>query len=158
MAALTITMQSDDEAVRAACIATAHQVLEAMAAKYGFDAEAEARALNLDQIKIQRKRGAPAKKPVTKKTKAPDGLPKPKRALTGYLKYAASVRSEVKAALLEDLEDGGKLQPQAVVSAIAARWKAETEELRAAWNKDAKSASSDSDPEGEFEVVESTSE
>ena len=64
----------------------------------------------------------------------------------------------MKAALLEDLEDGGKLQPQAVVSAIAARWKAETEELRAAWNNDAKSASSGSDPEGEFEVVESTSE
>jgi len=79
-----------------------------------------------------------------------NGMPKPKRVLTGYLKYAASVHSEVKAALLEDLEDGGKLQPQAVVREIAIRWKAETEELREAWNKDAKSASSEgSDPESE---------
>ena len=61
-------------------------------------------------------------------------MPKPKRVLTGYLKYAASVHSEVKAALLEDLEDGGKLQPQAVVREIAIRWKAETEELREAWS------------------------
>jgi hypothetical protein len=145
MAALMITMQSDDEHVRTACIDTANQVAAALAAKYGFDLEEATRELNLGELKVQRKRGAPAKKPVAKKTKAPDGKPKAKRAPTGYLLYAASVRPEVKAALLDEMHDDaqqrgdepGKLQPQLVVTAIAAHWQAESEETKRAWNEDA---------------------
>jgi hypothetical protein len=145
MAALMITMQSDDEHVRTACIDTANQVAAALAAKYGFDLEEATRELNLGELKVLRKRGAPAKKSVAKKTKAADGKPKAKRAPTGYLLYAASVRAEVKAALLDEIRDEaqqrgdqpGKLQPQLVVTAIAAQWQAETEEMRLAWNEDA---------------------
>jgi len=148
-------MQSDDETVRMACIETAKQVLqfcEAKYAKYGFDAEEEERALNLDQIKIQRKRGAPSKKSVPKKTKAVDGKPKGKRAPTGYLMYANSIRSEVRARLTDELKDealqrgdeAGKLQPQVVVTAIATQWKSESKETVSAWKAQAAAAGAES--------------
>ena len=146
MAALTITMHTDEEVVRTACVDTANQVVAALAAKFGFDVEEATRELNLGEIKIQRKRGAPAKKPVKKKSKDEDGKPKAKRAATGYILYQASIRAEVKAALEEELrlaaeesgEEQPKLQPQAVVTAIAARWKAEEQFVRDAFNAEAK--------------------
>jgi hypothetical protein len=166
MAALTITMHTDEEVVRTACVSTANQVVAALAAKYGFDVEEATRELNLGGLKIQRKRGAPAKKPVSKKTKDTDGKPKAKRAPTGYLLYQASVRPEVKASLEDELrieaqERGDapmKLQPQAIITAIAALWKGEAPEMRAAWNKEAKdkkaeseaSASSSMEEESDF--------
>ena len=153
MAALTITMQSDDEVVRTACVDTANQVVAALAAKYGFDVEEATRELNLGEIKIQRKRGAPAKKSVAKKTKDEDGKPKAKRAPTGYLLYQASVRQEVTAAMRDELqeqcEESGlepaKLQPQDVVRRIAAQWKAEPQEIRNGFNIEAKEKKGESD-------------
>jgi hypothetical protein len=148
MAALTITMHTDEEVVRTACIDTANQVVAALAAKYGFDIEEATRELNLGEIKIQRKRGAPAKKSVAKKTKNEDGNPKAKRAATGYLLYQASVRQEVTASLRDELLEAGeigKLQPQAVIKAIAALWKGEAPEMREAWNQDAKEKKAESE-------------
>jgi len=153
MAALTITMHTDEEVVRTACVDTANQVVAALAAKFGFDVEEATRELNLGEIKIQRKRGAPAKKPVKKKSKDEDGKPKAKRAATGYLLYQVSMRAEVKAALEEELrvqaEETGevqpKLQPQAVITAIAAAWKAEPQEVRDGWNTEAKDKKTESE-------------
>ena len=153
MAALTITMHTDEEVVRTACVDTANQVVAALAAKFGFDVEEATRELNLGELKIQRKRGAPAKKPVRKKAKDEEGKPKPKRALTGYLNYQASMRPEVKAALEDErrllAEESGeeqpKLQPQAVIKAIAAAWKAEPQEIRDSWNAEAKEKKAESE-------------
>lgn len=153
MAALTITMHTDEEVIRTACVDTANQVVAALAAKYGFDVDEAARELNLAEIKIQRKRGAPVKKPVKKKAKDDDGKPKAKRAPTGYLLFQASIRPEVKAALEDErriaADDSGeeqpKLQPQAVITAIAAAWKAESDEVRAGWNAEAKEKKAESE-------------
>ena len=146
-------MYSDEEVVRAACVSTAQQVVSALAAKYGFDIEEATRELNLGELKVLRKRGAPAKKSVSKKTKEADGKSKVKRAPTGYLLYQASMRPEVKATLEEELraeaqERGDtpmKLQPQAVITAIAAAWKAEDAEMRTAWNQEAKDKKTESE-------------
>ena len=153
MAALTITMHSDEEVVRAACVDTANQVVAALAAKYGFDVEEATRELNLGEIKIQRKRGAPAKKPVKKKTKDEDGKPKAKRAPTGYILYQKAQRESVVEALEEErrvaAEESGeeqpKLQPQAVITALAAAWKAEPQEIRDSYNTEAKEKKAESE-------------
>ena len=95
------------------------------------------RELNLGDLKLQRKRGPSpkAEKSVAKKADATD---KPKRAKTGYLLYADSARAEVRAELELALEEGTKLKPQAVVTEIAARWKALPEDDRNWWNAEAK--------------------
>ena len=65
-----------------------------------------------------------------KKEKA-DGEPKKKRGLTGYLLFAKEKRPEVKA-------DLGEAKPTEVVTEVAKRWKALTEEERVSWNERAK--------------------
>ena len=65
-----------------------------------------------------------------KKEKA-DGEPKKKRGLTGYLLFAKEKRPEVK-------EELGEAKPTEVVTEVAKRWKALTEEERATWNERAK--------------------
>ena len=153
MAALTITMHTDEEVVRTACVDTANQVVAALAAKYGFDVDEATRELNLGELKIQRKRGAPAKKSVAKKTKAAEDKPKAKRAATGYLLYQASVRQEIQATMRDELQavamesgiEPAKLQPQDVVRRIAAAWKAEPQEIRDGFNAEAKEKKTESE-------------
>ena len=72
------------------------------------------------------------------KKEAKSKTDKPKRGKTGYLLYADEVRDEVKAVLLANLGDDEKLKPQDVVKAIAVKWKAEDEDVRAGWNAKAK--------------------
>ena len=126
-----------DQAIRSMCAAAVSQAVEALSAKYGFDAEEATRELNLGDLKLQRKRGPSpkAEKSVAKKADATD---KPKRAKTGYLLYADSARAEVRAELELALEEGAKLKPQLVVTEIAARWKALPEDDRNWWNVEAK--------------------
>ena len=59
---------------------------------------------------------------------------KPKKT-SGYLLYSADVREQVKAKLIEG---GGEGKPKDVVQAIAAKWKALTDEETAVWNDKAK--------------------
>ena len=47
--------------------------------------------------------------------------------------------------LLAQLDEGEKLQPQAVVTAIAAKWKGLSEEERGEWNEAAKASAEDSE-------------
>ena len=72
-----------------------------------------------------------AKKEKSPKKEKADGEPKKKRGLTGYLLFAKEKRPEVK-------EELGEVKPTEVVTEVAKRWKALTEEERTAWNERAK--------------------
>ena len=83
--------------------------------------------------KLEEKEEKPKK---VKKEKSPkkekvDGEPKKKRGLTGYLLFSKEKRSEVK-------EELGEAKPTEVVTEVAKRWKALTEEERVSWNERAK--------------------
>ena len=157
MAATIMMPQQIESAIREMCGDAMSQAVVALADKYGFDAEEANRFLDASNIKLVRKRGpqgSPTKaeaKPTKGKAKAKkettgDDKPKPKRGKTGYLLYADEVRQEVKEELQAALEDDEKLKPQDVVKAIAARWKAEAEDVREEWNAKAKTpATSDDD-------------
>jgi hypothetical protein len=111
-------------------------LLPQLAKKYGFDVEEEARALNLDDIKLIKTTSKGGK---AKKTDG-DDKPKVKRGPTGYLMFTADARPGVKAEMENDIAEGEKLKPQLVVTELAARWKALPEEERSVWNEKAKAA------------------
>lgn len=143
-----------DESIRTCCVEAVAQAVAALAAKYGFDATEAERELNLGEMKIQRKRGPISKKSVTKAEKKPKKATKeadpdkPKKRLTGYLLFSKENRAEVKAALEEELAEGEKLQSKTVVGALAAAWKALSEEEQAEWKeKAAKPAEESSEAE-----------
>jgi hypothetical protein len=153
-----------DESIRACCVEAVAQAVAALAAKYGFDAAEAERELNLGEMKIQRKRGPVSKKSVTKPEKKAKKATKeadpekPKKRLTGYLLFSKEMRPEVKAALEEELAEGEKLQSKTVVGALAAAWKALSEEEQAEWKekaaKPAEESSEASSAEGEEEEDE----
>ena len=126
-----------DESIRTCCVEAVAQAVAALAAKYGFDATEAERELNLGDLKLQRKRGPVAKKSVAKSAKTKSDEPKTKRKITGYLLFSKENRAEVKAALEEELAEGEKLQSKTVVGALAAAWKALSEEEQAEWKEKA---------------------
>ena len=150
MSATIMMPQAFDQAVREMCGDAMAQAVASLAEKYEFDADEASRFLELDSIKIARKRGpSPKKSEETKskkepkskketKTKTDEDKPKTKRAPTGYLMYSKAVREEVKTELTAALVDDNKLKPQDVVVAIAAKWKALEQEERDEWNTKAK--------------------
>ncbi len=95
--------------------------------KYGFDEKEALEFLEIDGLK---------EKKADKKEKKEVDPNKPKKT-SGYLLYSADVREQVKAKLIED---GGEGKPKEVVQAIAAKWKALTDEEKAVWNDKAKAA------------------
>jgi len=154
MSATIMMPQAFDQAVREMCGDAMAQAVASLAEKYNFDADEATRFLDLDDIKIARKRGPSPKKseekPVAKskkatkskkdddKTKKDDDKPKPKRAPTGYLLFSKEAREDVKAELSAVLGEDEKLKPQDVVSAIAAKWQGLEQEERDEWNSKAK--------------------
>ena len=62
----------------------------------------------------------------------------PKKRQSGYLLFGKEMRAEIKQELEAELEEGEKLKPQTVVTAIAAAWKALSDEEKAEWNARAK--------------------
>ena len=100
--------------------------------KYGFDEKEALEFLEIDGLK-EKKADKKEKKEKEKKAVDPN---KPKKT-SGYLLYSADVREQVKAKLIED---GGEGKPKEVVQAIAAKWKALTDEEKALWNDKAKAA------------------
>ncbi len=122
-------------------------LLPMLAKKYGFDAEEEARALNLDDLKVNKtaSKGGKAKKTEGDK-------PKVKRGPTGYLLFQAHVRPEVKAEMEAELAEGEKLKPQLVVTEGAKRWKALSKEEKTVWTDKAKAAKTPPSSEGEDEA------
>lgn len=143
MSATIMMPSSFDDAIRSMCTEAVNQAVASLAAKHGFDLEDALRDLNLGEIKLVRKRGPSPKvteKSVTKKQKKEKNESKPKKAKTGYLMYQAEVRSVTKEELSLLLNEDEKLKPQAVVTAIAAKWKALSEEERDDWKARAKAA------------------
>ena len=65
------------------------------------------------------------------KKEKPDGEHKKKRGLTGYLLFAREKRAEVK-------EELGDVKPTEVITEVAKRWKALTDDERVTWNTRAK--------------------
>ena len=133
MSATIMMPQQLDETIRGMCSDAMAQAVNALAAKYGFDEEEASRFLELDSVKIARKRGPSPKKAdekpsgkakkMTKSKKEDEEKPKAKRAPTGYLLYSKDARQEVKEELLARLGEDEKLKPQDVVTVLAAKWK-----------------------------------
>ena len=146
MSATIMMPQAFDQAILEMCGDAMTQVVASLSEKYGFDADEASRFLELESIKIARKRGPSPKKSEDKpeKTKKPKKEKKekkedkPKRSPTGYLVFSKALREEVKAALTENLGEDEKLKPQDVVSELAVRWKALEQEERDEWNSKAK--------------------
>jgi hypothetical protein len=147
MSATIMMPQAFDQAILEMCGDAMAQVVSALSEKYGFDADEASRFLELESIKIARKRGPSPKKsedkPVTKakkakKEKKDEKEDKPKRSPTGYLLFSKDARASVKEELTEKLGEDEKLKPQDVVSAIAVRWKALEQEERDEWNSKSK--------------------
>ena len=139
--------QQIDQCIKDMCSDAMQQTVLALAEKYGFDQEEANRFLDTAGLKIVRKRGpVPTEKQTKSKAKSKskskdetgDDKPKVKRSKTGYLLYGDEIRDEVRESLTSELEEGEKLKPQAVMVAIAARWKAEDQEVRDEWNTKAK--------------------
>ena len=84
----------------------------------------------LDEPAVKPSKETKAAKKSPKKEK-PDGEPKKKRGLTGYLLFAREKRAEVKAEL-------GDVKPTEVITEVAKRWKAMTDDERVTWNTRAK--------------------
>ena len=135
-------------AIQSMCEDAISQAVAALSEKYSFDAEEARRELNLSKITV--KAGSATTKGKSKQT---DDKPKTKRGPTGYLMYTASMRPEVKAELEAALGEGEKLKPQSVVTQLAAKWKALSDDDRAEWNEKAK-ASSPAQSESEEEKAE----
>eukprot|EP00747_Dinoflagellata_sp_TGD_P130922 gnl/TRDRNA2_/TRDRNA2_174892_c6_seq4.p2 gnl/TRDRNA2_/TRDRNA2_174892_c6~~gnl/TRDRNA2_/TRDRNA2_174892_c6_seq4.p2 ORF type:complete len:142 (+),score=53.41 gnl/TRDRNA2_/TRDRNA2_174892_c6_seq4:633-1058(+) len=94
------------------------------------------RELDLGELKLQPKRGPVPKKSVPKATKSKsDDELKTKRKMTGYLLFSKEMRPQVKEALEAELEEDEKLKPQAVVTELAAQWKALSDEEQAEWKE-----------------------
>lgn len=143
--ATTIMMSTQIEsAIRDMCTDAMSQTVTALAEKYGFDPEDANRFLAATDVKIVRKRGPSPNKEVVKPNRQ-SASDKPKRGKTGYLLYADEVRAEVKAELVSALTGDDKLKPQDVVKAIAARWKAEEQDVRDEWNAKAKTPATSDD-------------
>ena len=97
--------------------------------KYGFDQKEALEFLQIDSLNVKKE-----EKKEKKEKKEID--PNKRKKTSGYLLYSAHVRAQVKAKLIED---GGEGKPKEVVQAIAANWKALTDEEKAVWNEKAKS-------------------
>jgi hypothetical protein len=110
--------------MREMCRQAMSQTCEALAEKYGFDAEEAARSLDMDELKLTRKRGPSPKadKPVKTKAKKEVDPEKPKRAKTGYLLFSAHERADARKALEEAAEAGEAVAAKAVVTELARMW------------------------------------
>ena len=142
MTATIMMPNTIDASIRGMCEDAVTQAVTQLGERHGFDVDDALRDLNLGDLKIVRKRGPSPTGEKKPKSKAKSDKPKVKRGKTGYLLYADSVRPVVKGELEAELEEGTKLKPQATVSEIAKRWKAEEEEVRAEWNEQAKELNS----------------
>lgn len=134
---------------------SAMAAVRSLSEKYDFDLDEAIKHLNLDDVKLVKKRG-PSPKTAEEKEKAKaekkaksnaekkatkgssDDEAKSKRGKTGYLLYSDAVREEVKSELTENLGEGEKLLGKDVVREIAIRWKALDADEQAIWKEQAK--------------------
>ena len=120
-------------AIQSMCADAVGQAVRALSEKYSFDLKEAMGSLNLDKFEIKAATKASGKK----KTDTSD-KPKTKRGTTGYLMYTGELRKEVTDEMAKSLADGEKIKPSQVVTELAGRWKALSEEVKAEWNEKAK--------------------
>ena len=92
--------------------------------------------------KVEKKETKKVEKEEKKQATQSDSAPAKKKQ-NGYLLFGQSIRAEVKAELTAALEEGEKLKGPAVVTEIAARWKALSDEEKSKWNDQASQSGSD---------------
>jgi len=133
----TITLPREfDGAIQAIIQQARETAVAALAEKYGFDAEEGQRFLADGGIKVVKMRGPVPKAKKLARTKV-SKEDKPKRAPTGYLLFSAEEREAVQLEMTADLEEDAKLAPQAVVKALAKRWRALEQDERDDWKEQA---------------------
>ena len=97
--------------------------------------------------KVEKKETKKVEKEEKKQATQSDSAPAKKKQ-NGYLLFGQSIRAEVKAELTAALEEGEKLKGPAVVTEIATRWKALSDEEKSKWNDQASQSGSD-DPDSD---------
>ena len=85
----------------------------------------------LEEATTEKPKKANKEKSPKKEKPEKEEKPKKKRGMTGYLLFSKEKRPEVK-------EELGDVKPTEVVTEVAKRWKALTDEERATWNDRAK--------------------
>ncbi len=120
-------------AIQSMCADAVGQAVRALSEKYSFDLKEAMGSLNLDKFEIKAATKASGKQ----KTETTD-KPKTKRGTTGYLMVTGELRKEVTDEMAQSLADGEKLKPSQVVTELAGRWKALSDEEKAEWNEKAK--------------------
>jgi gluconate kinase len=138
-------------AIQTMCADAVGQAVRALSEKYNFDLKEAMGTLSLDKLEIKTATKASGKKAVT------TDKPKTKRGTTGYLMYTGELRREVTDEMAKSLADGEKLKPSQVVTELAGRWKALSDEEKAAWNEKAK-AKNAADSDGESVAASSDDE
>ena len=123
-----------ETAIRQMCIDSMTKAVQALSEKYKFDCTEAIEFLELDEVTIKSKTKTEKKEKKERKEKKEVDPSKPKKT-SGYLLYSADVRPAVKAELTVD---GEAPKPQAVVSAIGAKWKALPSDEQEVWNAKAK--------------------
>ena len=149
--------RSFDQALQEVAGEAMLSVTKALAEKYGFDVEEAVRSLELEELKIVKKRGPIPKAKRNKKAAKADGE-KTKRRTTGYLLFSAATRPEVKAEMTDALEEDEKLAPQDVVRELANRWKLLDDEEKLVWNQRALEESEGSGEEAKPKPVKKPKE
>ncbi len=138
-------------AIQSMCADAVGQAVRALSEKYNFDLKEAMGTLSLDKLEIKTATKASGKKAVT------TDKPKTKRGTTGYLMYTGELRKEVTDEMAKSLADGEKLKPSQVVTELAGRWKALSDEEKAAWNEKAK-AKNAAESDGESVAASSDDE
>jgi len=138
-------------AIQTMCADAVGQAVRALSEKYNFDLKEAMGTLSLDKLEIKTATKASGKKAVT------TDKPKTKRGTTGYLMYTGELRKEVTDEMAKSLADGEKLKPSQVVTELAGRWKALSDEEKAAWNEKAK-AKNAAESDGESVAASSDDE
>lgn len=116
-------------AIQSMCTDAVGQAVRALSEKYSFDLNEAMGSLNLDKFEIKAATNASRKK----KTETTDKA-KTKRGTTGYLLYTGNLRKKVTDEMAQHLADGEKLKPSQVVTELAGRWKALSDDEKAEWN------------------------
>ena len=150
----TITMPSTIEsAIIMMCEDAISQSVRTLSSKYGFDHEEAMCEVSVNVAAASGKaqsRILPSATPVAKggkkAAKSTEVKPKAKRGPTGYLLYTKQFRPEVKAELEAHPDNAElKIKPTDVMTALAARWKALSDDEKTYWNSKAKSEAETSD-------------
>ena len=138
-------------AIQTMCADAVGQAVRALSEKYNFDLKEAMGTLSLDKFEIKTATKASAKKKGVTTDK-----PK-KRGTTGYLMYTGELRKEVSDEMAKSLADGEKLKPSQVVTELAGRWKALSDDERSEWNEKAKANNAD-ESDGESVAASSDDE